>query len=84
MSIGVKALTFDVFGTVVDYRTTIIREGQQINQAKGLTVDWGHFSVPNTGMYKSASRDITSRTAVTHTSLQKSCRPATCGRRGCR
>ena len=34
---GVKALTFDVFGTVVDYRGTIIREGERLNQAKGLT-----------------------------------------------
>ncbi|MFL5692960.1 MAG: hypothetical protein ACJ795_14245 [Ktedonobacteraceae bacterium] len=33
---GVKALTFDVFGTVVDYRGTIIREGERLNQAKGL------------------------------------------------
>jgi 2-haloacid dehalogenase len=41
---GVKALTFDVFGTVVDYRTTLIREGKQINQAKGLTVAWGRLA----------------------------------------
>ena len=25
---GVKALTFDVFGTVVDWRTSIIEEGE--------------------------------------------------------
>jgi len=40
----VKALTFDVFGTVVDYRGTIIREGERLNQAKGLQVDWGRFA----------------------------------------
>lgn len=40
----VKALTFDVFGTVVDYRGTIIREGEQLNRAKGLQVDWAEFA----------------------------------------
>jgi 2-haloacid dehalogenase len=40
----VKALTFDVFGTVVDYRGTIIREGEQLNRAKGLYVDWAQFA----------------------------------------
>ncbi len=40
----VKALTFDVFGTVVDYRGTIIREGERLNQAKGLQVDWAQFA----------------------------------------
>ena len=36
----VRALVFDVFGTVVDYRGTIIREGEQLNHEKGLQVDW--------------------------------------------
>ncbi len=40
----VKALAFDVFGTVVDYRGTIMREGTRINRAKGLAVDWGQFA----------------------------------------
>jgi 2-haloacid dehalogenase len=41
---GIKALTFDVFGTVVDYRSTIIREGEQWNQNKGLEVNWSRFA----------------------------------------
>lgn len=41
---GVKALAFDVFGTVVDYRGTIIAEGAALNQAKGLSVDWAAFA----------------------------------------
>lgn len=41
---GVKALTFDVFGTVVDWRGSISREGEAINRAKGLTVDWPRFA----------------------------------------
>ena len=40
----VKALVFDVFGTVVDWRGSIIREGTQWGQAKGLQVDWGNFA----------------------------------------
>jgi 2-haloacid dehalogenase len=41
---GVKALTFDVFGTVVDWRGSIIREGTQWGQTKGLQVDWAQFA----------------------------------------
>jgi len=40
----VKALTFDVFGTVVDWRSSIIREGQLLSKAKGLDVDWANFA----------------------------------------
>jgi 2-haloacid dehalogenase len=40
----VKALTFDTFGTVVDYRSSIIAEGEALGKAKGLTVDWAKFA----------------------------------------
>jgi 2-haloacid dehalogenase len=40
----VKALTFDVFGTVVDWRGSIIREGQQWGRSKNLQIDWGRFA----------------------------------------
>ncbi len=40
----VKALTFDVFGTVVDWRASIIREGQLLSAAKGFAVDWAEFA----------------------------------------
>lgn len=40
----VKALTFDVFGTVVDWRTSIIREGQMLSVRKGFDVDWAVFA----------------------------------------
>ncbi len=36
----VSALTFDVFGTVVDWRGSIIREGEAINKERGWQVDW--------------------------------------------
>ena len=41
---SVKALTFDVFGTVVDWRSSIIREGQELARRKGLDVDWAKFA----------------------------------------
>ncbi len=41
---NVRALTFDVFGTVVDWRSTVIREGEALGRAKGLAVDWGAFA----------------------------------------
>lgn len=40
----VEALTFDVFGTVVDWRSTIIREGEELGRRKGLEVDWAAFA----------------------------------------
>lgn len=40
----VKALAFDVFGTMVDWRGSIIREGVQWGREKGLNVDWAEFA----------------------------------------
>ncbi|MCH8296232.1 haloacid dehalogenase type II, partial [Candidatus Poribacteria bacterium] len=40
----VKALTFDVFGTVVDWRLSIIREGETLSQNKGFNVNWAEFA----------------------------------------
>lgn len=39
-----KALLFDVFGTVVDWRGSIIAEGQAFGRARGLDVDWAAFA----------------------------------------
>ncbi|HEV3333280.1 MAG TPA: haloacid dehalogenase type II [Bryobacteraceae bacterium] len=41
---GVKALVFDTFGTVVDWRGSIIAEGAVWGKAKGLSIDWGRFA----------------------------------------
>jgi len=41
---GIRALVFDVFGTVVDWRSTIIREGRELGRQKGLDVDWAKFA----------------------------------------
>ncbi len=41
---AIRALVFDVFGTVVDWRASIIREGEALSAAKGLGVDWPAFA----------------------------------------
>ncbi|PWT82518.1 MAG: haloacid dehalogenase type II [Acidobacteria bacterium] len=41
---SVKALVFDTFGTVVDWRGSIIEEGTAWGKAKGITVDWARFA----------------------------------------
>jgi 2-haloacid dehalogenase len=40
----VTAMVFDVFGTVVDWRSTIIREGEALGRKKGLKADWAKFA----------------------------------------
>jgi 2-haloacid dehalogenase len=41
---SVQALVFDVFGTVVDWRSSVIAEGEALGKAKGLKVDWAKFA----------------------------------------
>ncbi len=40
----VRALTFDVFGTVVDWRSSIAREGQLLAVGRDWAVDWHEFA----------------------------------------
>jgi 2-haloacid dehalogenase len=37
---GVRALVFDVFGTVVDWRTSVIRELETFGRERGIAADW--------------------------------------------
>ncbi|MBZ5612354.1 MAG: haloacid dehalogenase type II [Acidobacteriia bacterium] len=39
-----KALVFDTFGTVVDWRGSIIAEGAAWGQARNITIDWARFA----------------------------------------
>jgi len=43
-SLGVKALVFDTFGTVVDWRGSIMQEGEQWGRENNLQIDWGKFA----------------------------------------
>lgn len=54
----VKALTFDIFGTVFDWRTTIIREGTQLSKEKGLRIDWAQFTDAYRGGYEPAMHQV--------------------------
>ena len=40
----IKALVFDTFGTVVDWRTSIIRQLSEFGVRKHLEVDWEAFA----------------------------------------
>ncbi len=44
MTDNLKALVFDVFGTVVDWRSGVIREGEALGKKKNLDVDWAAFA----------------------------------------
>ena len=49
---AVEALAFDVFGTVVDWRTGITEEGRAVGRAKGITADWEAFADAWRGKYQ--------------------------------
>lgn len=51
-SLKIKALTFDVFGTIVDWRSSIIHEGSQLNREKELNIDWAEFADAWRSMYQ--------------------------------
>ena len=42
--VSMKALVFDVFGTVVDWRGSIIHEGEAWGKARRLRIDWARFA----------------------------------------
>ena len=54
----VKALTFDVFGTVVDWRSTIIREGRELGEELDLDVDWPQLADDWRGGYGPAMQRV--------------------------
>jgi len=41
---GPRALAFDVFGTVVDWRSSVIRQLEEFGQRHGLQQDWPSFA----------------------------------------
>lgn len=43
MTQDIDLLVFDVFGTVVDWRGSIIAEGESVWKPLGLDIDWGQF-----------------------------------------
>jgi 2-haloacid dehalogenase len=57
---SVKALVFDVFGTVVDWRGSVIRELEAMARAKGLAGDWAGFADAWRGGYQPAMQRVRS------------------------
>lgn len=54
----IKAMTFDIFGTVADWRGSIIREGKDVWAAKGINVDWEQFADNWRAGYEPAMRRV--------------------------
>jgi 2-haloacid dehalogenase len=53
-----KALLFDVFGTLVDWRTSIARESEQVLKPLGVAVDWLAFADAWRGEYQGAMDQV--------------------------
>lgn len=49
---GVRALTFDVQGTCVDFYQPILRLGEHLNHAKGIDADWARLSAEWRDLYR--------------------------------
>jgi 2-haloacid dehalogenase len=58
----VKALTFDVFGTVVDWRGSIAREGRMLGKELGVRADWEAFADAWRVGYQPAMQEVRSGT----------------------
>ena len=58
MSGEIKALIFDVFGSVVDWRSGIIREGEAVGRRLGIDADWAAFADGWRSLYQPAMQRI--------------------------
>ncbi len=54
----IKGMVFDVFGTVVDWRSGIIREGGELGRKKSLDVDWPAFADAWRGKYQPSMEKV--------------------------
>ena len=57
---NVKALLFDVFGTVVDWRGSCIRELTSFGSSRGLSHDWAKFADEWRGLYQPGMDEVRS------------------------
>ena len=56
----VKALFFDVFGTLVDWRTGVAREARDFLSPRGIELDWLAFADAWRGEYQPAMEEVRS------------------------
>jgi 2-haloacid dehalogenase len=54
-----RALTFDVFGTVVDWRSTVIEEGEALGARTGVRADWAAVADAWRSRYRPAMARVT-------------------------
>ncbi len=55
---NVKALVFDVFGTVVDWRSSLIRELASFGRGRGIDLDWAQFADDWRGLYQPSLEEV--------------------------
>ena len=60
MAVAVKALFFDVFGTLVDWRSSIAREAKAMLEPKGYALDWLAFADAWRGEYQGGMEEVRS------------------------
>ncbi len=58
MPVSVKALFFDVFGTLVDWRTSIAREAELVLEPLGFSLDWTAFADAWRDQYQPAMEEV--------------------------
>jgi 2-haloacid dehalogenase len=58
MPLPIKALFFDVFGTLVDWRTSVAREVQALLAPRGYTLDWLAMADAWRGEYQGAMEEV--------------------------
>jgi 2-haloacid dehalogenase len=56
----VRALLFDVFGTLVDWRASVAREAQRVLAPRGVATDWEAFADAWRGLYQPAMEEVRS------------------------
>jgi len=57
---SIKALVFDVFGTLVDWRISVAREAEAALSPLGITLDWFAFADAWRGEYQPAMEEVRS------------------------
>jgi 2-haloacid dehalogenase len=60
MTMAVKALFFDTFGTLTDWRRSIAREAEAVLKPRGYSLDWPAFADAWRGEYQGAMEEVRS------------------------
>lgn len=57
---GLRALVFDLFGTVVDWRGSVIAAGEQLGRDTGIVADWAALADAWRGQYQPSMEKVRS------------------------